>query len=75
MTNYYDLVLGFIPFALGGVAALLTVLGFTLTTAVGLAGGLSIVVIGHAMFVNAPVDAPTTANAPAAGDTGFQSAD
>jgi len=84
MTNYYDLVLGAIPLALGGVAALLTVLGIPLTTSVGLAGGLSVGVIGHAMFVNAPVDAPTTsapaADTPptdghAAGEAGFQSAD
>jgi len=85
MTNYYDLVLGAIPLALGGVAAMLTVLGIPLTTAVGLAGGLSIGVIGHAMFVNAPVDAtPETdastadalaTEAAAAGEPGFQSAD
>jgi hypothetical protein len=79
MTNYYDLVLGTIPLVLGGVAALLTVLGIPLTTAVGLSGGLSVGVIGHAMFVNAPVDGPTTTDAPAAeapaGEAGFQSAD
>jgi hypothetical protein len=85
MTNYYDLVLGVIPLALGGVATLLTVLGIPLTTAVGLSGGLSVGVIGHAMFVNAPVDAtPETdgsatdalaTDVPAAGESGFQSAD
>jgi len=80
MTDYYDLVLGIIPLALGGVAAVLTVLGIPLTTSVGLAGGLSVGVIGHAMFVNAPVDGPSTTdapttNAPAAGESGFQSAD
>jgi hypothetical protein len=78
MTNYYDLVLGLIPLALGGVAAVLFVLGISLTTAVGLSGGLSMAMIGHAMFVRAPVDAPTEApatEAPAAGDAGFQTAD
>jgi hypothetical protein len=85
MTNYYDLVLGGIPLVFGGVAALLTVLGIPLTTSVGVAGGLSVGVIGHAMFVNAPVDAQATTDAPTgdgaaasgpAGDgPGFQSAD
>jgi hypothetical protein len=78
MTNYYDLVLGTIPLVLGSVAAVLTLLGVSLTTAGGLAGGLSVGVIGHAMFVNAPVDATPTADAPAteaSGEAGFQSAD
>lgn len=78
MSNYYDFVLGLIPLALGGVAAVLFVLGISLTTAVGLSGGLSMAVIGHAMFVRAPVDTPTEASATeaaTAGDAGFQSAD
>jgi hypothetical protein len=78
MTNYYDLVLGLIPLALGGVAAVLLVVGVSLTTAVGLSGGLSMALIGHAMFVRAPVDAEIetrATEAPAAGDAGFQTAD
>jgi hypothetical protein len=78
MSNYYDLVLGLIPLALGGVAAVLFVMGVSLTTAVGLSGGLSMAMIGHAMFVRAPVDTPTESpatEAPAAGDAGFGTAD
>ena len=78
MINYYDLVLGLIPLVLGGVAAALFVLGVSLTTAVGLSGGLSMAMIGHAMFVRAPGDAGTgthAVDAPAAGDAGFQTAD
>jgi len=56
MTRYYDLVLGLIPLTLGGVAVLLTAAGFTLTTAIPLASAVAVVVIGHAMFVNGPVE-------------------
>ena len=70
MTGYYDLVLGLIPLALGGVAALLSAFGFPLTTAVPLASVVAVGLIGHAMFVNGPDDA-----APATGDGGFQPAD
>jgi hypothetical protein len=74
--NYYDLVLGLIPVALGGVTAALLVLGVSLTTAVGLSGGLSMAMIGHAMFVRAPVDPGTSATEEsAAGDAGFRTAD
>ncbi|WP_436925807.1 hypothetical protein [Halosimplex amylolyticum] len=71
MTRYYDLVLGLIPLALGGIAALLTVFGFALTTAVPLASVVAVGLIGHAMFVNGPVDDAR----PAADDGGFQPAD
>ena len=71
MTGYYDLVLGLIPLTLGGIAALLTVVGFALTTAVALASVVAVGLIGHAMFVNGPVDDA----APATGDGGFQPAD
>ena len=56
--NYYDLILGLIPLALLGLTALLTTAGLPLTTAVPLAGGVSVAMIGHAMFVRAPTDAP-----------------
>ncbi|ELZ27429.1 hypothetical protein C475_05905 [Halosimplex carlsbadense 2-9-1] len=72
MTRYYDLVLGLIPLALGGIAALLSVLGFALTTAIPIASVVAVGLIGHAMFVNGPVDsAPRSAPA----DDGFQPAD
>ena len=56
MTRYYDLVLGLIPVALLGLTGTLTLAGLSLTTAVPLAAGVSIGLIGHAMFVNAPTD-------------------
>jgi hypothetical protein len=67
MTGYYDYVLGFIPFALLGITGALTVAGVGLTTAVPVAASVSALAIGHALFVNAPVDAPspTTEVAPA----------
>ena len=62
--NYYDLILGLIPLALLGLTAVLTTLGFGLTTAVPLAGTVSVGMIGHAMFVRTPTDAPATDAAP-----------
>jgi Flp pilus assembly pilin Flp len=56
MTDYYDLILGLIPLALLGLTALLTTAGLGLTTAVPLAASVSVALIGHAMFVNGPVD-------------------
>ena len=63
--NYYDLILGLIPIALLGLTGVLTVGGFTLTTAVPIAAAASAGLIGHAMFVNAPVDSriPSTLDA------------
>ena len=60
MTSYYDLVLGLIPLTLGGIAALLTVVGVALTTAVALASVVAVGLVGHAMFVKGPVDDATT---------------
>ena len=57
MARYYDLVLGLIPLAFGTIAVALTVLGFTLTTAVPAASLVAVGLVGHAMFVNGPVDA------------------
>jgi hypothetical protein len=59
--NYYDLILGLIPLALLGLTSLLTVVGLELTTAVPLAGAVSAGMIGHAMFVRTPTDAPAEA--------------
>jgi len=56
MASYYDVVLGLIPLALLVVAGLATVAGLDLTTAIPLGAGVSIAVMGHAMFVNGPVD-------------------
>lgn len=56
MTGYYDLVLGLIPVALLGLTAALTSAGLGLTTAVPIAASVPVGLIGHAMFVNGPVD-------------------
>lgn len=60
MVGYYDAVLGLIPLALAGITALLTVVGFTVTTAIPLASVVSVALIGHAMFVSPPTDTSTT---------------
>jgi hypothetical protein len=72
MTGYYDIVLGLIPLTLGGVAALLTAFGFALTTAIPVASVVAVGLIGHAMFVNGPVDSTPRSSTE---DTGFQPAD
>lgn len=62
MTGYYDYVLGAIPLTLLGITGLLTAAGVSLTMAVPPAAGIAVLLIGHAMFVNGPVDtveAPT----------------
>ncbi|MFC7230234.1 hypothetical protein ACFQMM_21220 [Saliphagus sp. GCM10025308] len=56
MAGYYDIVLGLIPVALLGITAALTVVGVSLTAAVPISATVAIGVIGHAMFVNGPVD-------------------
>lgn len=67
MTGYYDLVLGLIPLALTGITGVLSVMGFGLTTAVPLASLVSLGLVGHAMFINAPVD--SSAESPARQDS------
>lgn len=71
MTGYYDLVLGLIPLAFGAIAGPLVALGFAVTTAIMAASVVAVGLIGHAMFVNGPVDDSTRATS----DTGFQPAD
>jgi peptidoglycan biosynthesis protein MviN/MurJ (putative lipid II flippase) len=75
---YYDFVLGLIPFGLATIASTLFFTGFELTLAVTVACLFAVVVIGHAMFVRAPVDAPTPVSespAPAATDGPMMTAD
>ena len=60
MTRYYDLVLGLIPLALLGTTGVLHAAGFGLTSAVPVGGLLAVLLVGHALFVNAPVDAPAS---------------
>ena len=55
MTGYYDVVLGLIPLAMAGITGGLVLAGFALTTAIPLGSIAAVGLIGHAMFVNAPV--------------------
>lgn len=78
MAGYYDFVLGLIPLALGGIAAVLTGVGFELTTAVQLGSVAAVALIGHALFVNAPVDSLSGSGGPVSepeGSDSFQLAD
>lgn len=56
MIGYYDLVLGLVPLTLLGVSGGLYGLGFDLVVAVPLAAALAAAVIGHGLFVNAPIE-------------------
>lgn len=68
MASYYDFVLAFIPLSLLGVAGFLTGVGVDLTLAVPLGATVAAGLIGHAMFVRAPISTP---DAPAAPEAGF----
>ena len=59
MASYYDFVLALIPLSLLGVSGLLTGVGLDLAHAVPLGAGVAAAFIGHAMFVRAPIDAPS----------------
>lgn len=54
MANYYDIVLGLIPLAMGGITAVLGLVGVGLTVAVPVAALVAVGLIGHGMFVNTP---------------------
>ena len=54
MTRYYDYVLGLIPAAMGGVTLLLFISGIQLAMAVPIGAAAAVLIIGHALFVNAP---------------------
>jgi hypothetical protein len=75
MAQYYDLVLGLIPLALGGVTAGLTAVGVSLTVAVPLAALVAVAVIGHGMFVRSPGASTTSQPAPQPEAPSFNSAD
>jgi len=65
MTRYYDYVLGLIPAVLLGLTAILFLAGVQLTMAVPVGAGASVLVIGHALFVNVPGGAEPMADQPA----------
>lgn len=56
--NYYDAVLALIPVSFLGAILPLLAVGIPMTQAVLLGGAVSVALIGHAMFIRAPVDAP-----------------
>ncbi|WP_435096488.1 hypothetical protein [Halarchaeum sp. P4] len=56
MTSYYDHILGLIPVAFAAIAATLHFTGFKPAVAIPIAGGVAVVLVGHALFVNGPVD-------------------
>ena len=55
MMGYYDIVLGLIPLSLAGLTGVLFVAGLSLVVAIGLASVVTVGLMLHAMFVNAPV--------------------
>lgn len=59
MTTYYDYVLGFIPLVLVGFGAGLPAFGIPVEIAVAVGGLLALSLMGHALFINAPVDRST----------------
>ncbi|GAA0302386.1 hypothetical protein [Halarchaeum salinum] len=56
MTSYYDHILGLIPLAFVAVAAAVTLLGYSTMIAIPAAGGVGVVLVGHALFVSGPTD-------------------
>ena len=64
MIGYYDLVLGLVPLSLLGVTGGLYGVGVDLAIAVPLAAALAAGVIGHGLFVNAPVEERPAPEAP-----------
>jgi len=56
MAGYYDVVLVLIPLSMLAVTGGLVAAGMDLTTSVPLGSLVSVGLIGHAMFVRAPVD-------------------
>ncbi|MGB9985941.1 hypothetical protein [Salarchaeum japonicum] len=65
MSEYYDVILGIIPLAFLGTIGGFSFSGFSLTTAVTAAGLVGVALVGHALFVNGPVDSTSTPDAPA----------
>lgn len=56
MDRYYDIILGLIPLALFGITGVLVASGYGITTAAPAGAAVSMALMGHAMFVRAPVE-------------------
>jgi len=74
MTRYYDLVLGLIPLTFVSIAVALVAAGLSTTTAVTGGSLVAVGLVGHAMFVNGPVDSSADTTTGAA-ESGHQAAD
>lgn len=77
MAEYYDFVLGAIPFTVAVIVAGLTVGGAAALILVGLGCLGAVGLICHAMFVRTPgrVDAQARRSNPSGGDSGYETAD
>ena len=73
--DYYDLILGLIPLTMGGIAAALVVAGLNVTMAVPVGAVLATPLLGHAMFVRAPVPTRAREETAANGRAQYNSAD
>jgi hypothetical protein len=60
MTEYYDYVLGFVPLALVGITGVLGAAGVDFPLAVLVGAATASLAVGHALFVNGPVQERTT---------------
>ena len=58
MPEYYDYVLGLIPAVMLGVVVSLTVVGLPSRVTVPAGAAASMLLVGHALFVNAPGELP-----------------
>jgi hypothetical protein len=74
MAEYYDYVLGLIPLTAVGVAGLLALAGVSPSLAIPVGAGLTVPLVGHALFVRAPVSGPRqpTGQSPASETTAAQ---
>lgn len=60
MATYYDLILACIPLVLLGLGGGLNLAGLPQNAAIAIAGLVTLGLVGHALFVNAPVDPPAS---------------
>lgn len=74
MTGYYDAILGLIPLAILGGYSALSLTGLESSTAISVAALVAVAIMGHAMFVNGPVDGDSRSG-DAQRSTNFQQAD
>jgi len=80
MAEYYDYVLAAMPLTVLTVAGVLALAGISLSLAIPAGAGASLPLVGHALFVRAPIPAAEPSPAPAetgaaSHETGFDAAD